>query len=387
MNHSATLTSLRGDLVLLSIGVSLLCIGLVAIASASIEYGDFHFGDPWHHTSRHALYLVLGMVAGAVAYMTPTQTLQQFSPWLLFAAFGLLILVLMPGIGREVNGAQRWLPVGPLTFQPSEFAKFALLLYVSGYLVRQEAAVRYQWQGLAKLMGILAVVALLLLAEPDFGATVIAVGMVVGMMFIAGAGLQYIGMLLIVVGVALAALVISAPYRLQRLTAYQDPWDDPFGSGFQLVQSLIAFGRGEWLGVGLGNSVQKLFYLPEAHTDFVFSIWAEETGLIGALALIVLFALLVARILRTAWQVAELDHHYEAYVCFGAALMISGQVFINVGASSGLLPTKGLTLPFVSYGGSSLIVNCALLGIILRISGELLGGRLASPPRKRRGRV
>ncbi len=236
-------------------------------------------------------------------------------------------------------------------------------------------------------MGILAVVALLLLAEPDFGATVIAVGMVVGMMFIAGAGLQYIGMLLIVVGVALAALVISAPYRLQRLTAYQDPWDDPFGSGFQLVQSLIAFGRGEWLGVGLGNSVQKLFYLPEAHTDFVFSIWAEETGLIGALALIVLFALLVARILRTAWQVAELDHHYEAYVCFGAALMISGQVFINVGASSGLLPTKGLTLPFVSYGGSSLIVNCALLGIILRISGELLGGRLASPPRKRRGRV
>ncbi|MEL0005688.1 MAG: putative lipid II flippase FtsW [Luminiphilus sp.] len=387
MNHSATLTSLRGDPVLLSIGVSLLCIGLVAIASASIEYGDFHFGDPWHHTSRHALYLVLGMVAGAVAYMTPTQTLQQFSPWLLFVAFGLLILVLMPGIGREVNGAQRWLPVGPLTFQPSEFAKFALLLYVSGYLVRQEAAVRYQWQGLAKLMGILAVVALLLLAEPDFGATVIAVGMVVGMMFIAGAGLQYIGMLLIVVGVALAALVISAPYRLQRLTAYQDPWDDPFGSGFQLVQSLIAFGRGEWLGVGLGNSVQKLFYLPEAHTDFVFSIWAEETGLIGALALIVLFALLVARILRTAWQVAELDHHYEAYVCFGAALMISGQVFINVGASSGLLPTKGLTLPFVSYGGSSLIVNCALLGIILRISGELLGGRLASPPRKRRGRV
>jgi cell division protein FtsW len=387
MNHSATLTSLRGDPVLLSIGVSLLCIGLVAIASASIEYGDFHFGDPWHHTSRHALYLVLGMVAGAVAYMTPTQTLHQFSPWLLFAAFGLLILVLMPGIGREVNGAQRWLPVGPLTFQPSEFAKFALLLYVSGYLVRQEAAVRYQWQGLAKLMGILAVVALLLLAEPDFGATVIAVGMVVGMMFIAGARLQYIGTLLIVVGVALAALVISAPYRLQRLTAYQDPWDDPFGSGFQLVQSLIAFGRGEWLGVGLGNSVQKLFYLPEAHTDFVFSIWAEETGLIGALALIVLFALLVARILRTAWQVAELEHHYEAYVCLGAALMISGQVFINVGASSGLLPTKGLTLPFVSYGGSSLIVNCALLGIILRISGELLGGRLASPPRKRRGRV
>ena len=384
MNHAATWTAYRGDPLLLGIGVSLICIGLVAIASASIEYGDFHFGNPWHHTSRHALYLAMGFTAGAVAYMTPTQSLKQFSPWLLFLAFGLLILVLMPGIGREVNGAQRWLPLGPLTFQPSEFVKFALLLYVAGYLVRQEEAVRYQWQGLAKLMGILAIVAVLLLAEPDFGATVITVGMVVGMMFIAGAKLLYIGAMLVAVGMALAALVLSAPYRLQRLTAYQNPWDDPFGSGFQLVQSLIAFGRGEWFGVGLGNSVQKLFYLPEAHTDFVFSIWAEETGLMGAFALIVLFAFLVGRILRAAWQAAEHDHHYEAYVCFGAALMFAGQVFINMGASSGLLPTKGLTLPFVSYGGSSLIMNCALLGIILRISGQHLPDKPAPSVRKRR---
>lgn len=387
MNHSATMISHRGDPVLLALGASLLCIGLIAIASASIEYGDFHFGDPWHHTSRHALYLILGVVAGAIAYMTPTHSLQQFSPWLLFLAFGLLILVLMPGIGREVNGAQRWLPIGPLTFQPSEFVKVALLLYVAGYLVRQEEAVRYQWQGLAKLMGILAIVAVLLLAEPDFGATVITVGTVVGMMFIAGAKLQYIGAMLVAVGMALAALVINAPYRLQRLTAYQNPWDDPFGSGFQLVQSLIAFGRGEWFGVGLGNSVQKLFYLPEAHTDFVFSIWAEETGLFGAFALILLFALLIARIMRTAWQVAALNHHYEAYVCFGAALVFAGQVFINMGASSGLLPTKGLTLPFVSYGGTSLIVNCALLGIILRISGEHLSEKPPASAQKRRRRA
>jgi cell division protein FtsW len=387
MNQSEMLASYRGDPMLMGIGASLLCIGLVAIASASIEYGDFHFGNPWHHTTRHALYLALGVAAGAIAYMTPTQTLKQFSPWLLFLAFALLILVLMPGIGREVNGAQRWLPLGPLTFQPSEFAKFALLLYVAGYLVRQEESVRHQWQGLAKLVGILAIVAVLLLAEPDFGATVIAVGMVVGMMFVAGAKLQYIGAMLIAVGMALVALVISAPYRLQRLTAYQNPWDDPFGSGFQLVQSLIAFGRGEWFGVGLGNSVQKLFYLPEAHTDFVFSIWAEETGLVGAFALIVLFVSLVARILRTAWRVAALDHHYEAYVCFGAALMFAGQVFINMGASSGLLPTKGLTLPFVSYGGSSLIMNCALLGIILRISGQHLFDKPPRPTRRRRQRA
>ena len=372
---------------LMGIGASLLCIGLVAIASASIEYGDFHFGNPWHHTTRHALYLALGVAAGAITYMTPTQTLKQFSPWLLFLAFALLILVLMPGIGLEVNGAQRWLPLGPLTFQPSEFAKFALLLYVAGYLVRQEESVRHQWQGLAKLVGILAIVAVLLLAEPDFGATVIAVGMVVGMMFVAGAKLQYIGAMLIAVGMALVALVISAPYRLQRLTAYQNPWDDPFGSGFQLVQSLIAFGRGEWLGVGLGNSVQKLFYLPEAHTDFVFSIWAEETGLVGAFALIVLFVSLVARILRTAWRVAALHHYYEAYVCFGAALMFAGQVFINMGSSSGLLPTKGLTLPFVSYGGSSLIMNCALLGIILRISDQHLFDKPPLSNRKRRQRA
>ena len=386
MNHATTMTLYRGDPLLLGIWACLLCIGLVAIASASIEYGDFHFGNPWYHTSRHALYLALGVAAAAVTYMTPTQSLQRFSPWLLFLAFGLLILVMMPGIGREVNGAQRWLPLGPLTIQPSEFMKFALLLYVAGYLVRQEEAVRYRWQGLAKLMGILAIVAVLLLAEPDFGATVITVGMVVGLMFIAGAKLQYIGAMLVAVGMALAALVVSAPYRLQRLTAYQNPWDDPFGSGFQLVQSLIAFGRGEWFGVGLGNSVQKLFYLPEAHTDFVFSIWAEETGLVGAFALILLFVFLIARILRMAWQVAELDHHYEAYVCFGAALMFAGQVFINMGASSGLLPTKGLTLPFVSYGGSSLIINCALLGIVLRISSQHLTDKPTPSVRTRRQR-
>jgi cell division protein FtsW len=303
--------------------------------------------------------------------MLPLETLQRLSPWMLFFAFALLILVLMPGIGREVNGAQRWLPLGPITVQPSEIAKLALLLYAAGYLVRQEEAVRHHWGGLARLIGILAFVALLLLLEPDFGATVIIMGMVVGMMFLAGARLLYVLAMLLSVAVVFTGLILSAPYRLQRLTAYQDPWADPFGSGFQLIQSLIAFGQGEWLGVGLGNSVQKLFYLPEAHTDFVFSIWAEETGLIGATALIVLFALLIARILQTGWAAATRCKHFEAHVCFGTALMFAGQVFVNMGASSGLLPTKGLTLPFVSYGGSSLIVSCVLLGIVLRVAQQL----------------
>ena len=361
----------QGDLALVLLSAALMGIGLVAIASASVEYGDFHFGDPWHHTQRHAFYLLIGLAAGGVAYMCPTAALEKISPGLLLLAFVFLILVLMPGIGREVNGAQRWLSLGVVTIQPSEFAKLALLLYTAGYLVRQEDAVRQHWSGLAKLIGILGVVAFLLLLEPDFGTTVIAIGMTVGMMFLAGARLLYVVMMVAVVAAAFAVLVVSAPYRLQRLTAYQDPWADPFGSGFQLVQSLIAFGQGEWWGVGLGNSVQKLFYLPEAHTDFVFSIWAEETGFVGALAVITLFSLLVAKILWTGWRVAAQGNRFDAYVCFGVALMFSGQAFVNMGASSGLLPTKGLTLPLMSYGGSSLIVSCVLLGIVLRITQSL----------------
>ena len=371
--------SLHGDTVLLTLGASLISIGVIAIASASIEYGDFHFGNPWHHTQRHAAYLMLAITLGALAYMAPAASVQRLSPWLLFLAVALLILVMIPGIGREVNGAQRWLPLGVITLQPSEFAKLAVLLYAAGYLVRQEEAVRHHWSGLAKLIAILSVVAALLLLEPDFGATVIIVGVVVGMTFLAGAKLVYVLAMLAAAAMALAFLVLSAPYRMKRLTAYQDPWADPFGSGFQLVQSLIAFGQGEWWGVGLGNSVQKLFYLPEAHTDFVFSIWSEETGLIGATAMIALFVMLIARVLTIGWRAAAQHRLFEAYVCFGAALMFAGQAFVNMGASSGLLPTKGLTLPFVSYGGNSLIVNCMLLGMVLRTAGSLESARPESP--------
>ena len=371
--------SLQGDTVLLTLGATLISIGVIAIASASIEYGDFHFGNPWHHTQRHAAYLMLAITLGALAYMAPAASVQRLSPWLLFLAVALLILVMIPGIGREVNGAQRWLPLGVITLQPSEFAKLAVLLYAAGYLVRQEEAVRHHWSGLAKLIAILSVVAALLLLEPDFGATVIIVGVVVGMTFLAGAKLVYVLAMLAAAAMALAVLVLSAPYRMKRLTAYQDPWADPFGSGFQLVQSLIAFGQGEWWGVGLGNSVQKLFYLPEAHTDFVFSIWSEETGLIGATAMIALFVMLIARVLNIGWRAAAQHRLFEAYVCFGAALMFAGQAFVNMGASSGLLPTKGLTLPFVSYGGNSLIVNCMLLGMVLRTAGSLESARPESP--------
>ncbi len=368
MNPSIATPSRILDPVLSLLVVALAGIGLIAIASASVEYGDWHFGNPWHHTLRHGSYLIIAVVLSAVAYRVPLPLWQQSSPSWLLLAMALLILVLIPGVGRDVNGSQRWLPLGPFTLQPSEIVKFSLALYTAGFLVRHESDVRQHWQGLAKPVAVLCVIALLLLAEPDFGATVISVGTVLGMLFLAGARLSYVlAMLTAAIGM-LVLLIYAAPYRLQRLTAYTDPWSDPFGSGFQLIQSLIAYGRGDLWGVGLGNSIQKLFYLPEAHTDFVFSIWAEETGLFGALFVMVLYAVLIARILHVGRQALMRKELFSAYVCYGVALIFAGQVFVNMGVSSGLLPTKGLTLPLISYGGSSLIVSMIMLAIVLRVA-------------------
>ena len=280
--------------------------------------------------------------AGVLTYqVAPEFWLATGWVWL-FVALGLLILVLIPGVGRDVNGSQRWLPLGPLTLQPSEFTKIALVIYLAGYMVRREHEVRNQWQGFLKPMAVLFAATLLLMMEPDFGATVIVAGSAFGMLFLAGVKL---GHFLLVSGGAVAAgvvLIVSAPYRLKRLTAYTDPWADPYDTGFQLTQSLIAFGRGEWLGVGLGNSVQKLFYLPEAHTDFVFSIWAEETGFVGALAVISLFAALIGRIFWAGRNALAAANPFGAYICYGVALVFTGQAFVNMGVSCGLLPTKGL---------------------------------------------
>ncbi len=368
-------THTRGlDPVLTLTGLSLMVVGLVAIASASIEYSEFNFGNPWHHTLRHSIYLAAAGCAAAVAYRVPIDVWQRTSPLWLLLALALLMLVLIPGIGRNVNGSQRWLPLGPMTVQPSEFAKFALVLYVAGFLVRHQAAVRSRLEGLMKPVGVLGLVGVLFLFEPDFGATVIATGTVLGMLFLAGARLLYVLALVAMALSGMVAMVLAAPYRLQRLTAYTDPWSDPYGAGFQLIQSLIAYGRGEYIGVGLGNSIQKLFYLPEAHTDFVFSIWAEETGLVGALAVIGLYVLLVARIMLIGRRAEQVQELYSAYICYGVALIFAGQAFVNMGVSSGLLPTKGLTLPFISYGGSALIVSCVMLAVVLRIAHALRAG-------------
>mgnify|MGYP001812505003 FL=1 len=359
------------DPTLLLSGLLLVAIGLIAISSASIEYGDWHFQNAWHHTQRHLVYIVNALTAAAVVYhVHPAFWLD--TGWVsLFLALALLMLVLVPGIGKDVNGSQRWLPLGPFTLQPSEFSKLALVIYLAGYLVRQEHEVRNEWQGFIKPMAVLGSVALLLMVEPDFGATVIAVGTAFGMLFLAGVKLRHFLLVLAVSLLGLLGLIFSAPYRVARLTAYTDPWADPFVSVLQLIQYLISFGLGQWFGVGLGNSVQKLFYLPEAHTDFVFSIWAEETGFIGALLVMSLYAVLVGRVLWVARRAARVADNFGAYVCYGVAFIFSGQAFVNMGVSSGLLPTKGLTLPFISYGGTSLIMCCCMLAMVLRIEREL----------------
>ena len=365
-----TTVSTAPDMPMILLAFALLMVGLVAISSASIEYADWHYQNAWYHTQHHLVYLLASIITAAAVYCVKPQFWLDTGWWWLFAALALLILVLIPGVGREVNGSQRWLPIGPFTLQPSEFAKLAVVVYLAGYMVRREYEMRNQWQGFLKPMAVLFAMTLLLMIEPDFGATVIVSAAAFGMLFLAGVKLGHFLLVLLGALAALLVLVVSEPYRVKRLTAYTDPWADPYNTGFQLTQSLIAFGRGEWFGVGLGNSVQKLFYLPEAHTDFVYSIWAEETGFVGAIAVIGLYAALIGRILWAGRQSLKVGNPFGAYLCYGVALIFSGQAFINMGVSSGLLPTKGLTLPFVSYGGTSRIVCCAMVGLVLRIDRD-----------------
>jgi cell division protein FtsW len=364
--NPAIQSSFSMDPMLLVVAIALLLVGLIAVTSASIEYADWHYQTPWYHSMRHLVYISIALASAYGVYRLPWE-LWLNTGWVwLFLSLALLILVLIPGVGREVNGSQRWLPLGPFTLQPSEFAKLALVVYLAGYLVRKEHEIRHEWMGFLKPMAVLFSVTLLLMVEPDFGATVIAVGAAFGMMFLAGVKLRHFLLVLASSIAALLVLVVSEPYRVKRLTAYTDPWADPFDTGFQLTQSLIAFGRGEWFGVGLGNSIQKLFYLPEAHTDFVFSIWAEETGFLGAVFVMVLYGLLISRMMWVGRKAAQLGNLFGAYICYGVALIFSGQAFVNMGVSSGLLPTKGLTLPLISYGGSSLIACCWMLAFVLR---------------------
>ncbi|MAD27342.1 MAG: putative lipid II flippase FtsW [Pseudomonadota bacterium] len=358
------------DMPLLVGAVALLALGLVMVTSASMEVAAGRLGSPLFYMNRQIVYLLISLVALAVTLSVPVAVWERFRFMLLFFGFAGLVAVLIPGIGREVNGSWRWIAVGPINVQPSELAKLFAVVFLAGYLVQRKDEVKQEWFGFFKPFMVLGPMACLLIVEPDFGATVVLMGAATGMLFLGGVGLFRFLLLFGSLG-ALAALAVWAePYRLQRLTGFLDPWQDPYGTGYQLTQALIAFGRGEWFGVGLGNSIQKQFYLPEAHTDFVFAVLAEELGMIGALAAFALLVFVAVRGLYVGLAAEARGMLFHAYLAYGLAIMWCGQILINVGVNIGLLPTKGLTLPFLSYGGSSLVVCCICLGLLLRIDWE-----------------
>ncbi len=358
------------DFPLLAGCLALLGLGLVMIASASTEVAAVNAGNPLYHMIRHLIYLVIGLGAAFVVILVPLATWQRFDWVLLLAAFVLLILVLVPGIGREVNGSMRWIGFGAFNVQPSELAKLFVVVFLAGYLVRRHDEVRESWAGFFKPFVVLLPMAGLLLLEPDFGATVVMMGAAMAMLFLGGVGLLRFGLMVALAVGAVFVLVQTQEYRLQRLITFTDPWADQYGAGYQLTQALIAFGRGEWFGVGLGNSIQKQFYLPEAHTDFVFSVLAEELGMVGALTTLALFVFVTVRALYIGLWAEQAKQFFAAYVAYGLAFLWIGQFLVNIGVNVGLLPTKGLTLPFLSYGGSSLVICCVSLAMLLRIEWE-----------------
>ena len=377
-------TELKLDYVLLSIALALLLGGFVILASASISVSDNATGNPFFYLQRQLVAAAIGTAAAGFCLFVPLQVWRSLGPLLLLLGLALLVVVLIPGIGHEVNGARRWLRVGIMNLQVSEPARLCVIMYMAGYLVRRSKTVREAFVGFLRPMLVLTLACLLLLAEPDFGGAIVLLATALVMLFVAGARIRDFIVFFLAAAAAMTALAVMSPYRLKRLTGFMDPWSDPYDSGFQLIQSLIAIGRGEWFGVGLGNSVQKLFYLPEAHTDFVFAVFAEEFGLLGSLVLIALFLALLWRIFRLGIRAQDAERHFEAFLAIGLGTWLGLQAFINVGVNMGLLPTKGLTLPLISYGRSSLIVTMISIGLLLRIHHELTVD--ARPVNRKRGR-
>jgi cell division protein FtsW len=358
------------DPVLLLVSGALLLLGLVMVTSASISIADRQMQEPLYFLQRQAIGVVLGVLAAGVMLAVPTDVWERLAMPLLLLAFALLLIVLIPGVGHAVNGSRRWLSLGLLNFQVSELARVLLLTYLASYAARRQVELRTQLGGFLKPLGLLAGAAVLLLLEPDFGAATVLLASGLAVLFLAGVRLRHFLALAALAGMLLALVAVISPYRLKRLIAFLDPWADPFNSGFQLTQSLIAVGRGELFGVGLGSSVQKLFYLPEAHTDFVFAVLAEELGLLGVLVTLALLLVLSWRALLVARTASQAGMPFQSYCAAGFGIWLGLQSFINIGVNLGLLPTKGLTLPLMSYGGSSILVTLGWLGLVLRIHHE-----------------
>lgn len=355
-------------MVLLLLGFGLVMVYSASIAMAEADKGFGH--NSAYFLIRHAIFLMVGLMAGFMAFQFPTRFWQRMAPMLFLVGLALLVAVLIPGLGREVNGSRRWIPLIVITLQPSELMKLFAAMYVADYTVRKAAFMHSFTKGFLPMLGVMLLVAGLLLREPDFGAFAVIASIAISILWLGGINIRiFIGLLFMLV-VGFIGLILSSPYRLQRIIGFMDPWADPYGKGYQLSHALIAFGRGEWLGVGLGGSVEKLLYLPEAHTDFLLAVIGEELGFIGVLAVVAAFAWLVMRAFSIAKEAALYDRNFSALLAQGIGVWMGVQSFINMGVNVGLLPTKGLTLPLLSFGGSGIVANCIALAILLRIDYE-----------------
>ncbi len=366
---------------LMWVAFALLGMGLVMVYSASVATAEAASGNPNHYLTRHGMYLVVGLSLAYAAFQLPSRLWQRMAPGLFVLGVILLLLVLIPGIGHEVKGARRWIPLGTLgNLQPSEFMKLAVVLYAADYTVRKAALMDSVRKGFMPMFAVMLAVGTLLLLEPDFGAFAVIVVIALGILFLGGLNWRLFVGLILLLALGFVLLIAMSPYRMARMAGYLNPWDDPLGKGYQLTHALIAFGRGEFTGVGLGDSVEKLHYLPEAHNDFLLAVIGEELGLIGVLIVIVLFAWLTWRAFSIGWQAALMERNFPALVAQGIGVWMGVQGFINMGVNLGLLPTKGLTLPLMSYGGSGIVANCLALALLVRIDYEnrcLMRGRRA----------
>ncbi len=350
---------------------SLLLIGFVMVASASLHLGVKVTGSEFYYPIRQLMHMGLGLILGLFIAATPLRMWEKWGAWLFIVGLVLLILVLIPGLGIKVNGSIRWLSIAGIRIQVSEVIKFFSVIYMAGYVTRHQQTVQESAFGLLNPLILFSMACVLLLLEPDFGSSVVILMIAMGIMFLAGARLSQFIVLLGSVAVLVMLLVYFSPYRLKRVTSFMDPWADPLDTGFQLTQALISFGRGEWLGVGLGSGVQKLFYLPEAHTDFIFSVIAEELGLLGVVTVIGLFALLVWRTFAVGVAAEQAGQRFSAFVAYGLGIWFGFQSFVNMGVNMGLLPTKGLTLPLISYGGGSMMIMCCAVALLFRVHSEI----------------
>jgi len=347
--------------------IALTGLGVVMVASSSIAL----MSSPFYYLNRHLIFLAVGIVLAGLAMRTELKTIEQYNQLLLLGCFALLIVVFIPGLGSSVNGARRWINLGVSKFQTVEAVKVLYIVWLSSYLVRFRDEVNATWPAMLKPLGVAGALVVLMLLQPDFGSSTLLLAITAGMLVLGGVNMPRMSMPIIFGMIGMTALAIFEPYRMRRITSFLDPWADQQGDGYQLSNALMAVGRGEWTGVGLGNSVQKLYYLPEAHTDFIFSVTAEELGFIGTCLIVALYALLVGRTMWLGMRCVEMKRHFSGYIAFGIGLWISMQSFVSIGVNLGILPTKGLTLPLISSGGSSVLMTCVAMGLLLRVSYEL----------------